>query len=136
MANPWLSPGNRPFSASGRPGGGGLARPSASPQRRAEERGSLPQTRRENFGDENLQEVMRKPCYSKASGQNRGVARLHRIAIVAVRGRSSVVERQLPKLYVVGSIPIARSNTWQNFEQIVRWLALQPLLLLRACSIE
>ena len=25
-------------------------------------------------------------------------------------GRSSVVERQLPKLYVVGSIPIARSN--------------------------
>ena len=26
------------------------------------------------------------------------------------RGRSSVVERQLPKLYVVGSIPIARSN--------------------------
>jgi hypothetical protein len=25
------------------------------------------------------------------------------------RGRSSVVERQLPKLYVVGSIPIARS---------------------------
>lgn len=28
----------------------------------------------------------------------------------AVRGRSSVVERQLPKLNVVGSIPIARSN--------------------------
>jgi hypothetical protein len=28
-----------------------------------------------------------------------------------VRGRSSVVERQLPKLYVVGSIPIARSIT-------------------------
>ena len=27
-----------------------------------------------------------------------------------VRGRSSVVERQLPKLYVVGSIPIARSK--------------------------
>jgi hypothetical protein len=26
-------------------------------------------------------------------------------------GRSSVVERQLPKLYVVGSIPIARSNS-------------------------
>src|SRR6266705_661508 len=26
------------------------------------------------------------------------------------RGRSSVVERQLPKLNVVGSIPIARSN--------------------------
>lgn len=25
-------------------------------------------------------------------------------------GRSSVVERQLPKLYVVGSIPIARSR--------------------------
>jgi hypothetical protein len=89
-----------------------------------------------DFGDENLQEVMRKSCYSKVSGQNRGVARLYRIAIVAVRGRSSVVERQLPKLYVVGSIPIARSNTWQNFEQIVRWLALQRLLLLWACSIE
>src|SRR5215467_11565197 len=28
----------------------------------------------------------------------------------AACGRSSVVERQLPKLYVVGSIPIARSN--------------------------
>lgn len=27
------------------------------------------------------------------------------------RGRSSVVERQLPKLYVVGSIPIARSRS-------------------------
>jgi hypothetical protein len=26
-------------------------------------------------------------------------------------GRSSVVERQLPKLYVEGSIPFARSNT-------------------------
>jgi hypothetical protein len=26
------------------------------------------------------------------------------------RGRSSVAERQLPKLYVVGSIPIARST--------------------------
>ena len=30
--------------------------------------------------------------------------------ITRVRGRSSVVERQLPKLYVVGSIPIARSK--------------------------
>src|SRR5262249_9902207 len=29
---------------------------------------------------------------------------------VDCRGRSSVVERQLPKLYVVGSIPIARSR--------------------------
>src|SRR5215475_3026783 len=28
-----------------------------------------------------------------------------------VCGRSSVVERQLPKLYVVGSIPIARSRS-------------------------
>ena len=27
------------------------------------------------------------------------------------RGRSSVVERQLPKLYVEGSIPFARSNS-------------------------
>ena len=27
------------------------------------------------------------------------------------RGRSSVVERQLPKLYVEGSIPFARSKT-------------------------
>lgn len=32
------------------------------------------------------------------------------MAILQLRGRSSVVERQLPKLYVVGSIPIARSN--------------------------
>src|SRR5215510_5956642 len=31
-------------------------------------------------------------------------------------GRSSVVERQLPKLYVVGSIPIARSNKISNLE--------------------
>src|SRR5262249_44006172 len=30
-------------------------------------------------------------------------------------GRSSVVERQLPKLYVVGSIPIARSNMQPSF---------------------
>jgi hypothetical protein len=29
---------------------------------------------------------------------------------VARRGRSSVVERQLPKLYVEGSIPFARSS--------------------------
>ena len=29
-------------------------------------------------------------------------------------GRSSVVERQLPKLYVVGSIPIARSKFSSN----------------------
>ena len=29
---------------------------------------------------------------------------------VSAGGRSSVVERQLPKLYVVGSIPIARSS--------------------------
>ncbi len=31
----------------------------------------------------------------------------------AERGRSSVVERQLPKLNVVGSIPIARSKNHQ-----------------------
>ena len=31
--------------------------------------------------------------------------------LMKVRGRSSVVERQLPKLNVVGSIPIARSST-------------------------
>jgi len=30
--------------------------------------------------------------------------------LMAKRGRSSVVEHQLPKLSVVGSIPIARSN--------------------------
>jgi hypothetical protein len=30
------------------------------------------------------------------------------------RGRSSVVERQLPKLNVVGSIPIARSIFFQG----------------------
>jgi hypothetical protein len=33
------------------------------------------------------------------------------ICEVHVGGRSSVVERQLPKLNVVGSIPIARSST-------------------------
>ena len=32
--------------------------------------------------------------------------------IQSERGRSSVVERQLPKLHVVSSILIARSNTW------------------------
>ena len=32
------------------------------------------------------------------------------------RGRSSVVERQLPKLNVVGSIPIARSNHYSDYE--------------------
>jgi hypothetical protein len=31
-------------------------------------------------------------------------------AVHALRGRSSVVERQLPKLYVEGSIPFARSK--------------------------
>ena len=30
--------------------------------------------------------------------------------VIGERGRSSVVEHQLPKLSVVGSIPIARSN--------------------------
>jgi hypothetical protein len=33
------------------------------------------------------------------------------------RGRSSVVERQLPKLYVVGSIPIARSKIQRGFRE-------------------
>ena len=51
-------------------------------------------------------------------GDDRGIA--SRSALDTVRanrypmtqgGRSSVVERQLPKLNVVGSIPIARSNT-------------------------
>jgi hypothetical protein len=37
----------------------------------------------------------------------------------AARGRSSVVERQLPKLNVVGSIPIARSSTWADFASAV-----------------
>src|SRR5690606_40371690 len=32
----------------------------------------------------------------------------------AAGGRSSVVERQLPKLNVVGSIPIARSNLFRD----------------------
>jgi hypothetical protein len=36
------------------------------------------------------------------------------------RGRSSVVEHQLPKLSVVGSIPIARSKFMR------RWKALPP----------
>jgi hypothetical protein len=31
-----------------------------------------------------------------------------------LRGRSSVVERQLPKLYVEGSIPFARSNLFND----------------------
>src|SRR5208282_3075743 len=35
----------------------------------------------------------------------------HADLLKAKRGRSSVVERQLPKLYVVGSIPIARSKS-------------------------
>ena len=36
-------------------------------------------------------------------------------ARVIRRGRSSVVERQLPKLYVVGSIPIARSSNSHKY---------------------
>ena len=32
----------------------------------------------------------------------------------AKSGRSSVVERQLPKLYVVGSIPFARSRPYMS----------------------
>ncbi len=32
-------------------------------------------------------------------------------------GRSSVVERQLPKLYVEGSIPFARSINFERVEQ-------------------
>jgi hypothetical protein len=35
-----------------------------------------------------------------------------------VRGRSSVVERQLPKLYVVGSIPIARSKSANDHNRL------------------
>jgi hypothetical protein len=34
-------------------------------------------------------------------------------------GRSSVVERQLPKLYVVGSIPIARSKICERTQSLV-----------------
>ena len=34
------------------------------------------------------------------------------------RGRSSVVERQLPKLYVVGSIPIARSKIFKKMNRL------------------
>ena len=34
------------------------------------------------------------------------------------RGRSSVVERQLPKLNVVGSIPIARSNRFNDLRRL------------------
>src|SRR6516225_3192453 len=37
--------------------------------------------------------------------------------LASERGRSSVVERQLPKLYVVGSIPIARSNRFNHLGQ-------------------
>jgi hypothetical protein len=33
-----------------------------------------------------------------------------RFRVLPERGRSSVVERQLPKLYVEGSIPFARSS--------------------------
>src|SRR5215471_15264740 len=42
-------------------------------------------------------------------------ARRWTLRAIAVRGRSSVVERQLPKLYVVGSIPIARSSPPRRF---------------------
>ena len=35
------------------------------------------------------------------------------------RGRSSVVERQLPKLYVEGSIPFARSKHLAGFGRMV-----------------
>jgi hypothetical protein len=35
--------------------------------------------------------------------------------LMAKRGRSSVVEHQLPKLSVVGSIPIARSNKISHY---------------------
>jgi hypothetical protein len=43
-------------------------------------------------------------------GRTRTVGSASMIRDVHVGGRSSVVERQLPKLNVVGSIPIARSN--------------------------
>ena len=33
-------------------------------------------------------------------------------------GSSSVVERQLPKLNVAGSIPVSRSNQFNNLESI------------------
>jgi hypothetical protein len=39
------------------------------------------------------------------------------------RGRSSVVERQLPKLYVVGSIPIARSTCSARSAEQLWWQA-------------
>ena len=39
-------------------------------------------------------------------------------------GRSSVVERQLPKLYVVGSIPIARSRFFQR--EPIRGTPIEP----------
>ena len=48
-------------------------------------------------------------------------------AAVRLRGRSSVVERQLPKLYVVGSIPIARSNFPKIYQRdtsaLAGWMA-------------
>jgi hypothetical protein len=44
------------------------------------------------------------------------------------RGCSSVVERQLPKLNVVGSIPITRSN---NFNDLERTLICEPPFLAR-----
>jgi hypothetical protein len=43
------------------------------------------------------------------------------------RGRSSVVERQLPKLNVVGSIPIARSNFLACRSDLYRSLPVRPL---------
>ena len=38
------------------------------------------------------------------------------LGVVARRGRSSEVERQLPKLNVVGSIPIARSKLFNSLD--------------------
>ena len=61
-------------------------------------------------------DITRLPSVKHARGNRK--ARLFKSRAFALscgvgapqRGRSSVVERQLPKLYVEGSIPFARSN--------------------------
>lgn len=53
----------------------------------------------------------------------------------AVRGRSSVVERQLPKLNVVGSIPIARSKFSRNPNWLRRMQLASASSNLQICSL-
>ena len=51
-----------------------------------------------------FREASAKKCQTSCAGTKKNADEIRGLC-----GRSSVVERQLPKLYVVGSIPIARS---------------------------